>query len=67
GLMSMTGSEVTRLDSEITIKNCGYYEKRVKERGRYSPRTVHIGRQSRPFGGFPAIKNKKIRCLSEKR
>lgn len=48
-------------------ENGGYYEKLVKVRGRFCPLTGHIGRQSRSSGGFSAYKNKKIRCLSEKR
>ena len=47
-------------------ENSDYYGKQVKVRGLSAPLTNHIGRQSRPFGGFYACKNKKRRRLSKK-
>ena len=65
-VLSMMSKEKIVFSPQELGENCGYYEKQVKVRGRYAPLTDHIGRQSRPFGGFPALKNKKRRRLQTK-
>lgn len=58
-IISMMSKERILFSPQELSKNHGYYGKLVKVRGRYSPLTDHIGRQSRPFGGFSTCKNKK--------
>jgi len=65
-ILSMMSKEKIIFSPEELSENGGYYEKQVKVRGRFAPFTNHIGRQSRPFGGFPACKNKKCRRLWER-
>ena len=66
-ILSIMSKEKIIFSPQELAENCGYYEKQVKVRGLSAPLTNHIGRQSRPFGGFSACKNKKCRRLSEKR
>jgi len=65
-VLSMMSKEKIVFSPQELDENCGYYEKQVKVRGRYAPLTDHIGRQSRPFGGFSALKSKKRRRLQTK-
>ena len=65
-VLSMMNREKIVFSPQELSEIGGYYEKQVKERGRYAPLTDHIGRQSRPVGGFTALKNKNCRRLSGK-
>ena len=65
-ILSMMSKEKIIFSPQELGENSGYYEKQVKVRGRSAPFTNHIGRQSRPFGGFPASKSKERRRLSKK-
>jgi len=65
-ILSMMSKEKIIFSPEELSENGGYYEKQVKVRGLFAPFTDHIGRQSRPFDGFSAFKNKKHRRLWER-